>query len=385
MSSAPKLTALLCCILLALNACQRKQAPTPPPPPQVTVARPQVQEVTRYISFTGFTKATAQVELLARVEGFLEAIHYQPGGLVKKGDLLFTIDPKPFAARLRQAQAKLAALKTEEQLAQATYERTLKAYKTRAVSEIAMLQAKAAFAKAQSGVAGAEAETTNAQLDLSYTQIKAPVNGRMGRNLVDPGNLVGAGGQKTHLATLSKDNPIYAYFNVDEASFMRYKQNHPPAEGEGQGNVEVQLALEGQQDYPYSGLADYLDPSVDRETGTVQVRAIFNNPEHFITPGQFARVRLPLYTKPDTLLVPEMALGTDQRGRFLMVVDQDNKAQYRQVTVGQAMLDGRVVIEEGLTKEDLVIVKGVQRARPGMPVTPQQEGAAAEAKAQFSK
>ena len=379
--------AIIPLLLLAFMGCQTPEAPAPPLAPKVTVAPPLVKEVTRYVYFTGFTAATEQVDLLARVEGFLEGIHYQVGGLVNKGDLLFTIDPKPFTARLLQAEANLNALQTEMELAHATFQRTLRAYKTKAVSEIAMLQTKADFAKSQSAVAGAQAEVTNAQLDLSYTKIYAPVEGKVSRNQVDIGNLVGAGGSKTLLATLVKFDPIYTYFNIDEAAFMRYKRNHPPQKSKDEEPevVEVQLALDGQKDYPYRGLADYADPSVDRETGTVQVRAVFANADLFITPGQFAKVRLPLYTKADTLLVPEIALGTDQRGRYLMVVDKESKAQYRPVTVGQVMLDGTVVIEEGLTKDDMVIVNGLQRARPGLPVAAEQQGAAEKAKQEFRK
>ena len=373
--------------LLLLTACPKKEEVAAPQPPKVTVAQPMVKEVTRYIYFTGFTAPFSQVELLARVEGELQSINYTAGSYVKKGDLLFTIDPRPFQARLKQAQSNLLVLQAELELAEASYKRHIQAYKTEAVSEMVLLEAKANFIKAQSSVAGAKAEIDNAKIDLSYTRIYATTDGKIGRNLVDAGNLVGTSGSKTHLATLVKYNPIYVYFNIDEAAFMHYKKNHPASNRaeEDSGGVELQLGLEGQEDYPYRGYADYLDLTVDRDTGTVQVRGVLENNDLFITPGQFAKIRIPLFTDPETLLVPETALGTDQRGRFLMVVDRENKAQYRLVSVGQSLLDGSVVITEGLQRSDQVIVNGLQRVRTGMVVTPEQQNAAQKAIEEFEK
>lgn len=371
--------------ILNFQGCSSSEPPPPPKPPAVTVAKPEVRAVTRYVHFTGYTDALYTVQLVARVEGFLEEIHYEVGSLVKKGDLLFTIDPKPFEARLKKAQANRSAAVSEASLADATFKRNEKAYRKNAVSEIAYLQAKSALATALANQAGAQAAVDDAALDLSYTKILSPVEGKVSRNLIDVGNLVGAGGTKTLLATVVTFDPIYVYFNVDEATFMTYKKNHPPQKGVDEETiaVPVELSLEGQQDFPYKGMTDYIDPTVDRNTGTIQVRALFENLDMFITPGQFAKVRIPLFTDPNTLVVPEVALGADQRGRYLMVVDQDNRAQYRQVTVGQVLADGFAVIDTGLLAEDLVIINGLQRARPGAAVTPEFEDARSKARAEF--
>jgi len=188
------------------------------------VAKPDVREVTRYIHFTGYTDATDTIKLLARVEGFLEGIHYKAGSHVNKGDLLFSIDPKPFEARLEQAKAHLNAAISEAELADATFKRNQKAYQKKAVSEIAFLQSKSDLATATANKTGAQAAVDDASLDLSYTKITSPVDGKVSRNLVDIGNLVGAGGDKTHLATVVKFAPVYTYFNIDEATYMIFKK-----------------------------------------------------------------------------------------------------------------------------------------------------------------
>ena len=375
-----KVTSLLLglAFIIGLQGCQSSEPPPPPKPPAVTVAKADVRKVTRYVHFTGYTDATDTIQLLARVEGFLDEIHYKVGSHVNKGDLLFSIDPKPFEARLKQAKAHLNAAISEAELADATFKRNEKAYQKKAVSEIAFLQAKSALATANANKAGAQAAVDDASLDLSYTKVLSPVNGKVSRNLVDVGNLVGgAGGNKTHLATVVKFAPVYTYFNIDEATYMIFKKNHPPQKGseDEYRQVKVELSLEGQKDYPYKGITDYIDPTIDRNTGTIQARAQFENNDMFITPGHFAKVRSPLFTDPNTLVVPGVALGADQRGRYLMVVDKDNRAQYRQVEIGQTLLDGFIVIEKGLLPEDLVIVNGLQRARPGAVVTPEHEDA----------
>jgi len=361
---------------VVLSGCsQEQQKAPPPPPPEVTVAQPVIQDVTNYIYFTGYTEARKSVELRARVEGFLEKFSFTPGELVNEGDVLFVIDSRPFEAKVDGAKADLQTRQAELQLAQATLKRKESAFKERAVSELTVLEAQAALSKAQAEVKGAEAALISAQLDLSYTTIRAPVSGRISRNLVDAGNLVGAGGDKTLLATLVNYDPIYTYFNVDERSLMLYKRHNRGAEphATSEEKTPVFLALEGDEGYPYEGYAEYMDNKVDLATGTIQIRATFENKDLFILPGQFARIRIPYHEEKDAVLVPDAALAADQRGRYLLTVNSENVVEYKPVETG-TLVDGLRVIRKGITAEDRVVVKGIQRARPGSPVTPIEEG-----------
>ena len=367
------------------SGCEQQQEKAPPsPPPKVTVAVPMVQDVTNYVYFTGYTEARKSVDLQARVEGYLESFSFTSGQMVKKGELLFSIDPKPLQAKLAEAQADLETRRAAAKLAEATLKRKESAYKQKAVSELAVLEAKATLSKSQAQVKGAEAAVTKAELDLSYASIHAPTSGRMGRNLVDAGNLVGAGGEKTLLGKLVNYDPIYVYFNVDERSLMLYKEHnkgqdlHSP--GSNKEKTIVQLGLEGEDGYPHAGFSDYMDNTVDLATGTIQVRAVFDNHDLFIEPGQFSRVRVPVHEEKAALLVPDAALAADQRGRYLLTVNEENIVEYRPVVIG-AQVDSMRVIRKGITQADRVVVKGIQRARPGAPVTPVDAAAKQQASA----
>lgn len=362
--------------MVILTGCEKKKEKAPPPkPPAVTVAKPAVQDVTNYVYFTGYTEARKSVELRARVEGFLESFSFEPGELVKKGDLLFVIDPKPFEAEVDQAKANLKTMQAEFQLAKAGLQRKESAFKEKAVSELTVLEARAERSKAEADVKGAEAALVSTQLNLSYTTINAPISGRISRNYVDAGNLVGGGGDKTLLADIVNYDPIYVYFNVDERSLMLYKKHNrgqslnTPAERK----TTVFLALEGDDGYPHKGDGDYLDNTVDLATGTIQARAVFENKDLFIEPGLFAKVRLPYHEEKNALLVPDAALAADQRGRYLLTVNKENIVEYKPVEIG-ALVEGLRVITKGISAEDRVVVKGIQRARPGSPVTPEEEG-----------
>jgi len=361
-----------CLAGLLLTGCKEKDPQTPPPPapPKVTVAAPIIKDVTNYTYFTGYTEAVKQIEFRARVEGYLDSFSFEPGAQISKGALLFNIDPKPFEADVARAEAELETRQAENKLAIATLKRKENAYKQKAVSELAVLEAQAELSKTEAQIKESEASLISANLQLSYTKIYAPESGRISRNLVDNGNLVGAGGEKTLLATMVKYNPIYVYFNMDERSLLTFKK-HFKKQGKhdvSQPDVLVELGLNGDSGYPYSGLGDYIDTQVDLSTGTILVRATFQNDDFFIMPGLFAKLRIPIKEEKDALLVPELALSSDQRGRFLLSVKDDGTVEYKAVEIGP-LVDGLRVIRKGISKDDRIIINGLQKARPGAKVT----------------
>ncbi|MCB2186145.1 MAG: efflux RND transporter periplasmic adaptor subunit [Deltaproteobacteria bacterium] len=364
--------------LLVIAACDNKSDTyQAPPPPKVTVAAPVVRDVVEYADFTGNTAAVKSVELRARVSGFLDSINFEPGGMVKKDQLLFVIEPEPFRAKLNQAKADLATAKAQEELAKATLLRKENAYKTRAVSEVEVLTARAELAKAKAGIQSAAAEVENAQIDLGYTSITAPISGRISRNLVDVGNLVGSG-QATLLATIYTDDPMYAYFNISENDILSYQKALKSGQL-AQAGLEPYAVYMGTADevgYPRKGKLDYADPNVDQSTGTVQVRGVFDNADQSLLPGLFVRIRIPMQRLKDAVLVPELAVGIDQGGNYLFVIDDQDVAQFRRVTMGPKE-DTLAVVRTGLKAGERVVVNGLLRVRPGLKVTPETASAAA--------
>jgi RND family efflux transporter MFP subunit len=365
---------LLISLSLLASGCQNKPAGAStnaaPPPPQVTVSRPVARDVVHYAEFSGTTEAVESVTIRARVEGDLEKIHFSEGAMVRKGDLLFTIDQKPYLARLDEAKAQLAMRQAELRLARATKTRKENALKDRAVSEVAVIDARAQLGKAEAGILAAEAALRTARLDLSYTLVTAPISGRIGRSRVDVGNLVGAG-ERTELTTIVKDDPIYAYFTISERDWVRYQTGRNGTAAAEETEMPVHMGLAGRKHFPYSGRLDFVDNRMDATTGTIQVRAVFDNPGHRIVPGLFARIRIAVGSTANALLVPDNALGFDQQGRFLLVADKENVTEYRPVKAGELVGDMRV-IKSGLQPDERVIVNGLQKARPGAPVTPQE-------------
>lgn len=357
--------------------CEQPNEYVAPPPPDVTVAQPQQREVVDYLAFTGTTQATESVEIRARVRGFLQSVNFEPGGEVEEGDLLFVIDPKPFQAQLDSAKANLASAEAQLTKAESDYRRKAEAGKRGAVTEADVVGAKADRDAAQAAVAAAQAAVTEAELKLGYTQVTAPISGRIGRNLVDVGNLVGDG-QATLLATIAKYDPMYAYFNLNERDLLRLmSKNEELGEVEGkEQDVVLQLALANETGFPHEGRLDFADLGVDPATGTILLRGTFANPPPYVLiPGLFVRIRLPIATHEDALLVTERALGSDQSGRYLLVVNSENVVEKRLVTVGAAV-DTLRVIESDLRPDDWVVIDGIQRARPGAKVNPQRAAAA---------
>lgn len=361
---------------LLLHGCQKPPEFTPPPPPQVVVSKPVRQPVTEYAEFTGRTEAAEVVEIRARVEGYLQSIHFQPGTRVKKGDLLFQIDPKPYQVKLDEARAELERRQAELKQADATLKRKEMAFKANAVSELEVIQARADRDVAQAAIQGAQAAIESAKLSLSYARITAPIEGRIGRNLADVGNLVGAT-ERTLLTTIVRDDPVYAYFTVSERDLLAYQQ-HPIRTGgptNGNGEVPVFLGLSNQPDYPFEGRIDFVNNRLDPTTGTVQARGVFHNADGRLWSGLFARIRVPVGVTEEALLVPDRAVGSDQRGEFLLVVNPQSTVEVRPVRTGPLVADLRV-IREGISPEDQVIVDGVQKALPGFPVVPSPAGPA---------
>ncbi len=343
-----------------------------PPPPVVSVAVPLEQEITDYLDFTGNTAALESVQLRARVKGFLESIHFTAGARVNKDDLLFVIDPKPFQASLDRAKAELKSRQAALQLAEFDYNRLKKLYEQGDAAEYEYNSAVANRNSALAGVAGAEAAVVEAQLNLDYTQVKAPTSGRISRNLVDVGNLVGAG-DSTLLATIVNDDSVYAYFTVSELDLLALLRQYPRRPTTTQPNVQkppVFLALADEKEYAHQGVVDSSDPQLDPSTGTLQARAVFPNPDGLLTPGLFARIRVPVSQPRKALMVSERALGLDQGQRYVLVVNEQQVVEYRRVQTG-ALEQGLRVIVNGLNANEQVIVNGLQRVRPGVKVSPQ--------------
>jgi RND family efflux transporter MFP subunit len=340
-------------------------------PMPVTVAIPQVQDVENYYEFTGNTAAVEQVEIRARVTGFLRTISFADGAEVNKGDLLFVIEPNSYTARQDQAAAQLKAAQADLERAQLDYDRMEKAIQNNAVSKQDVTTKKAQRDQTQAMVMAAQADLQTAELNVSYTKITSPVAGRVSRRLVDVGNLVGAG-EQTLLATVVRIQPMYVYFNVSEDLLHSYfLKNYSGACVRQQ---KIQIGFAAGQNYPYEGTLDYIDNKVDPMTGTISVRGQVTNTDKQLLPGMFVRVRVPTGVKKDAVLIEEKAVQSDLGGKYILTVDAQNIAQYHRVQLGRSM-DGKVVVESGIDKADQYIVGGFHFARPGAPVIPQMAGA----------
>ena len=363
------LTVLLAGLTILITGCTGEDvnASVQAPPPSVTVSTPVTRKLTHFAEFTGTTEAFESVDIRARVEGILTRVHFTPGAQVEKGQVLYTIDPAPYRALLKEARANLAIQKADRELARATSLRREQAFKDKAVSEVAVIQARADLAAATARVESAEAAVTRAVLDMSYTRVTAPISGRIGLNRVDAGNLVGAG-ERTLLTAIVRDDSVYAYFTVNERDLLRYRELLGAQPSPARTGTPVFLGLANQDDRPYRGRIDYIHNRMDNTSGTIRVRGIFANPDHDLLPGLYVKIRIPLGVPREALLVPETALGRDQKGHFLLVADADNKVRYLPVATGPR--EGQMrVITRGLTPGDRVIVNGIQKARPGALVT----------------
>jgi len=356
-------------VLLGLVACDNADNKyRPPPPPPVTVAQPVVRPVTDYLELTGSASSVASVDLVARVPGYLESVHFQDGSVVDKGNLLFVIEPAPYEANVKLAEATLAQQQAQLVRAREEYDRQRRLVKKSASSQASLEKWLADRNAAAAAVDEAKANLDTARINLGYTKVTAPFTGRIGRHLVDTGNLVGTP-SPTKLATLEQIEPIYVYFSVDEPNVLRI---HAMIRQRGLGprdvrQVPVFAGLQTEKGYPHEGRLDFVDTGLDPSTGTLQVRAVFPNPDHTLLPGVFVRVRLPVGRDEHALLVSNRALGVDQSGPYLLVVNTDDVVEQRTVETG-ALVDDMRVITGGLAKTDRVVVEGLQRATPGTKV-----------------
>jgi RND family efflux transporter MFP subunit len=363
--------------LLALAGCSEapRQAP-PPPPPTVTVAKPVQRAVVDQDEYVGRFVAVDMVEVRARVSGYLEKVHFKDGQIVQQGDLLFSIDKRPFENALAQAKANLDLARSNRTFTEADYARAQQLLRDRTISEQVFDQRAQAHRNAQASVAANEALVRQAELDLEFTELKAPIAGRIGDRRVTPGNLVtgGTGGNTTLLASIVSIDPIRFEFTFDEAAFLRYERlskDGKEVTGRG-GNVIVALRLIDEREFPHRGYMDFVDNVIDRATGSIRARAQFSNPDGVFTPGMFARVRVPGSPVYQALLVPDAAIASEQARKYVLVVDGESIARQKYVTLGQ-VTNGLRVIKEGLTADDHVIVNGLMQARPGAKVTAQEE------------
>lgn len=368
-------------ILLTIFGCGKAPEPKAPPPPEVIVSRPQEKKVTQYLEFSGQTAALEFVEIRARVEGWLESIHFEPGSRVKKGDQLFVIDPRPFQAQVDQDNAALKAKEADLRLKEANLTRAKHLLGTASISQLQFDVQSAEEQVAGSQVGIAKANLEKAKLDLSYTRLTAPIHGRVSRNYVDVGNLVGAR-EKTLLTEIVNDDSVYVYFDVSERDLLMLMRMWPKIQTEDpteRDKPPVFLQLADETGYPHEGKMDFAEPRVDPSTGTLRARGIFSNEKRILVPGLFCRVRLPIREK-EALLVPELAVGIGQVGRYVLVVNKDHVVEQRLVKTGQ--LDGTLrVIEEGLGKNDWVVINAIQRARPGAKVSPKESSISSTAQA----
>jgi len=373
---------LLATAAAILAGCGQGSAPqggAAPPPPAVTVAKPVQRTVTDYDEYVGRFVPVDSVEIRARVSGYLDRIAFTDGQMVKQGDLLFTIDKRPFEIALQQAQANLEQARANLAFAETDLERGAQLVRDKTITQQTFDQRTQTKRVAEAAVAAQEAAVAQASLDLSFTELRAPVAGRIGDRRVSPGNLVTGstgGGSTTLLATIVSLDPIRFEFTFDEASYLRYERNAVGGKDvtSREGSVIVGLKLIDESDFVHEGRMDFVDNVIDRSSGTIRGRAVFSNPSGVFTPGMFGRVRVPASAPFQALLVPDAAIGTEQAHKYVLAVDADGTVRQKIVTLGQTVGALRV-IKDGVGPDDRIIVNGLMRARPGQKVTPQEQNA----------
>jgi len=376
------IAAVLLALSAGLSACSEEKTAAqaaPPPPPQVTVAKPTKKVIADYDEYVGRFVALDFVEVRARVSGYLDKIHFTDGQMVKVGDPLFTIDRRPFQAAVDQASASIAQAQANVAFAQSDLERGESLVRGTTITQQSLDQRLQAKRVAEANLTAQQAASRQMTLDLEFTELSAPIAGRIGDRRVSVGNLVTGGttGNTTLLATIASVDPIRFEFTMDEASYLRYLKaaSSKAADSSGRGlSMAAQLKLIDEKDFVHQGQIDFVDNAIDKSSGTIRGRAIFKNADGRLTPGMFGRIRLAASEPAEALLVPDAAVGTEQVRKFVYAVDGDNVAKPKYVTLGP-LVDGLRVITAGLSPDDTVIVNGLMRIRPGAKVTPQQAAA----------
>ncbi|WP_155905192.1 efflux RND transporter periplasmic adaptor subunit [Methylopila sp. M107] len=342
-----------------------------PGPMPVSVANPIKKKVSEVAEFTGRFEASERVDVRAQVSGQLVEVAFKDGAQVKKGDLLFKIDPRPYQNALEQAQSAVTTANATIQLTKADVDRAKDLIRTGNITDQVAQQRQQAYQQALASLQSAQAQVATAKLNLEWTDVRAPIEGRIGRKLVTEGNLIASGASSSVLTTIVGIKPIYFYFDVDEQSYLRYMNF--VREGkikQEDGGAPVKIALPDSPKFTIDGRIDFADNQLDQQTGTLRLRATVPNQDGFLTSGVFGRLQLTSSPEYDAVLIPDAAILSDQTRKIVMTVDKDNKVVPKVVELGQAN-DGMRVIRSGLTEEDVVIVNGLMRARPGAEVAPQ--------------
>ena len=365
-------------MLALLSACGKSDgqpaAGGMPPPPPVSVAQVIEKEVKEYDEFSGRLVAVERVEIRPRVSGYIHSIHFADGKEVKKGDLLFVIDPRPYQADLQKAEAELSASKSRAELSRSQMNRTAKLLEDKFISKEAYDERVSSMGEASANSRAAQAAVNAARLSLEFTQVRAPISGRISQAEVTTGTLISGGqaGEASLLTTIVSLDPIYAYFESDEQMYLKYSAMARSGERASSRDVAnpIFMGLANEQGFPHEGRMDFIDNKLNPATGTIRARAVFDNKERMFTPGLFARLKVIGSGSYKAVLINDRAVGTDQNQKFVLVLGKENKVDYRPIKLGP-MVDGMRVVKDGLKSGEKIVVIGLQRVRPGMPVTPE--------------
>jgi RND family efflux transporter MFP subunit len=377
-------TGILCAATLLSGCGKSGEAGQAPQPPQVSVATVLEKRVKDWDEFTGRFQAVETVEIRPRVSGYIDRVAFKEGGLVKSGDLLFVIDPRPYQAEYDRAAADLKRYKTALELARIESVRVQRLRQSGAVSQEELDERTSTVAQAEANAAGAQAALESAQLNLGFTRVTSPVTGRVSRAEVTRGNLVTGGNNGgTLLSSVVSMDPIYLYFDSDEQAYLRYTQMARNGQRSSSRDAPnpVQVGLANEEGFPHPGRVDFIDNQLNPQTGTIRARAVLDNKDGQFTPGLFARVQLLGSDEYNAVLIDDRAVNTDQNQKYVFLLGADNKVEYRQVKLGR-VIDGLRVVREGLKAGDTIVVNGAQRVHPGVTVTPQRVAMGGDALAQ---